>query len=109
MLRGTIILPEGISVASELSADSSSRIHSFSAMLPSLTSFGIDALLEGLGTQATVGVDKQFFLGTMFQEDVNNFLDHAGHFISAKRRAEYIAQRGVIGGAAAQLDLIELG
>src|SRR5690625_2529750 len=106
--KGTITWPGGTSTASGAFSGFGIRVHSLSTMAPSLTSFGIDALLKRLVAETLIGVDKLLFVGAVFHVDVDNLLDHFRHFVSAERRPKHRTQSRIVGSATAQLHLVKL-
>src|SRR3954471_1566238 len=79
-----------------------------SAIFPPLTS-GIDALLEGLDTEALHRVDEQL-LRPLAQCKIgfDDVLDDVGDLVELDAGADQIAQRGTLVGTAADGDLVDL-
>src|SRR5690606_18798723 len=101
---GTSSLPAGRSPAK------SAGIHcqSLSMMDSPLMSLGIDALLERGEADTGIGVDELLVPLAVLHVDGEDFFDHVRHFVLVERGPEHVAETGVVIGAAAQLDLVEL-
>src|SRR5262245_21409533 len=70
---------------------------------------GIELLLEGLQADAAVGVEEALAALAHMQVGVDDGLDRAHHVRGAERWPDDVAERGVLVGAAAERDLVELG
>src|SRR5215470_12206308 len=70
---------------------------------------GIELLLEGLQADAPVGVEEALAVGAHMQVGVDDGLDRTNYIRGAERRSHDVADRGVLVGAAAEGDLVELG
>src|SRR5262245_25278010 len=91
------------------SGSSSGTNRQGSSTMPVALMSGIELLLEGLQADAPVGVEEALAVGAYMQVGVDDGLDRAHHFGGAEGRAHDVAERGVLVGAAAERDLIELG
>src|SRR5262245_13519003 len=69
---------------------------------------GIEGLLERLEADAAIGVEEAFSVLAQLQVGVDNGLDGANNLIGAEGGADDIAERGILVGAAAEGDLVEL-
>src|SRR5581483_7584200 len=74
---------------------------------PSLMS-GIERLLERRVADAAIGVGKALAAAPFVEIDIDELVDRAGHGVGGHRGTDDGAQRGVLVGAAADGDLIEL-
>src|SRR5262249_22322208 len=89
-------------------ASSSTRTNRSSTMQPDLTS-GIDALLEGLDADARDRVDEQL-VGPLAQLEIGggDGLHHVGDVVVGHGGPENLAELGILAGAAADRELVEL-
>src|SRR5262245_27467285 len=69
---------------------------------------GIESLLERLEADAAVGVEETFPVLTQLQVGVDDGLDGADNLIGPEGRADDVADRRVLVGAAAESDLVKL-
>src|SRR5690606_25834640 len=94
--------PCGISSSAPISCQLSSTM-----ALP-LISFGIDCLLERVDADALEGVEKGLLRLAPVHIDLEDFGDHIGHVLLVEGGPQHAAQAGLLAGAAAELDLVEL-
>src|SRR5262245_55590281 len=69
---------------------------------------GIELLLEGLEADAAIGIEERFAVLAEVQVGVDDRLDGADDLLGAESGADDVADRGVLVGAAAEGDLVEL-
>src|SRR5215470_3065705 len=70
---------------------------------------GIELLLERLQADAPVGVEEALAVAAHMQVGVDDGLDRADDVGGAERWSHDVADRGILVGAAAERDLVELG
>src|ERR1043166_1421748 len=68
---------------------------------------GIGALLERFETQAPHGVEKAFAAFAPLQINLHHALDRVGNLLGAEGRPQDVADAGVLGARAPQLQLVE--
>src|SRR5574343_1260982 len=68
----------------------------------------VNTVLERVDADAIEGVEEAFFVGTVFQVNLDDLLDHIRHFAGRERWADDLAKLGLVALTAAQRDLVEL-
>src|SRR5262245_11997183 len=90
-------------------AASSASFCQGSSTTPLSLNSGIDAILEGLGADAPVGVDEALALGAAVEIGRDQRIDRLDHLVGADRRPEDMAERRLAEvDVAAEADLVEL-
>src|SRR5690606_19742262 len=89
-------------------ASAGSRCQVSSRIWPFLMIRCIDALLERVDSDTAEGVEEGFFFGALLDVDLDQLVDHVGHFLLGEGRAEDLRQAGLAAGAAAEGHLVEL-
>src|SRR5574343_1119502 len=69
----------------------------------------VNTVLERVDADAVEGVEETLVGMAVLDVNLDDLVDHVGHFISGERGADHLAELGIVALAAAQRDLIELG
>jgi hypothetical protein len=102
LLQGEMTLPFGAG-----SPPFESAVQGSSAILPSLSS-GIELLLEGSRADPGQGVVEALAVAALLQIGGDDAVDRVDHVVVGEGRADDLADGGVLVGAAAERDLVEL-